>query len=281
MAQSRTRRPRGLRAFTMIEIAIAIGVIGFALVAIIGILPTGLNVQKDNREDTIINQDANFFMQAIRNGAVISNYPSFGELVPYAPSLDFLTNYVEGVEVTSVLNGAETVYDYTNRVGEGHPFFPLGGGLLGLLTTPHFLVGNLTTALSQNGFGQTNYVRAWVRGINGPATTQNGSNSVVAFRYIMDVQISPFVSFPTEVITSLTDASVSTNRLKNAQYLCHNLYEAQLTFHWPVLANGHPGPNHQTFRGLIAGHMITADPTAALYRYYVFQPHTFGTNVLQ
>src|SRR6266851_901121 len=55
-------------AFTMIEIAISLAVIGFALVAIIGILPTGMNVQKDNREETIIGHDASIFMNAIRNG---------------------------------------------------------------------------------------------------------------------------------------------------------------------------------------------------------------------
>src|SRR5205823_13848329 len=49
---------RAERAFTMIEIAISLAVIGFALVAIIGILPTGMNVQKENREETIIGQDA-------------------------------------------------------------------------------------------------------------------------------------------------------------------------------------------------------------------------------
>ena len=52
-------RADGLRtqAFTLVEVAIALAVIGFALVAIIGILPAGLNVQKENREETIINQE--------------------------------------------------------------------------------------------------------------------------------------------------------------------------------------------------------------------------------
>jgi hypothetical protein len=45
-------------AFTMVEIAISLAVIGFALVAIIGVLPRGLRVQRENREETIINQDA-------------------------------------------------------------------------------------------------------------------------------------------------------------------------------------------------------------------------------
>src|SRR5689334_7105753 len=54
--------------FTMLEIALCLAIIGFALVAIIGILPTGMQVQKENREDTIINQDAGYWMEAIRNG---------------------------------------------------------------------------------------------------------------------------------------------------------------------------------------------------------------------
>ena len=54
--------------FTMVEIAISIGVIAFALVAIIGILPTGLQTQRDNREDTIVNQDARVLLEAIKSG---------------------------------------------------------------------------------------------------------------------------------------------------------------------------------------------------------------------
>ena len=36
--------------FTMIELVMCLGIISFALVAIIGVLPVGINVQKDNRE---------------------------------------------------------------------------------------------------------------------------------------------------------------------------------------------------------------------------------------
>ena len=53
----------------MVEIAICLAIIGFALVAIIGVLPIGMNTQRDNREETIINQDATVFIEAIRNGA--------------------------------------------------------------------------------------------------------------------------------------------------------------------------------------------------------------------
>src|SRR6266567_858600 len=75
-------RRRGNEAFTMIEIAISLAIIGFALVAIIGILPTGLNAQRDNRQETIVNQDATVLMDAVRNGE---------------HGLDDLTNYVIGI----------------------------------------------------------------------------------------------------------------------------------------------------------------------------------------
>src|ERR1035441_7541279 len=69
-------------AFTMVEIAICLAIIGFALVAIIGVLPIGMNTQRDNREETLINQDATVFMEAIRNGS---------------RGLDDLTNYVYAI----------------------------------------------------------------------------------------------------------------------------------------------------------------------------------------
>jgi hypothetical protein len=89
---------------------------------------------------------------------------------------------------------------------------------------------------------------------------------------VMDVQISPFVSFPTNVIFGEPAWS---NRLASAQYLCHNLYDVELNFHWPVLANGDLGPNHQTFRSMVAGHMAFTNG------YYAFEPHSYSTNILQ
>ncbi len=65
----RASLPIRTAAFTMVEIAISLAIIGIALVAIIGVLPLGMNVQKDNREETIINQDATVLLEAIRSGA--------------------------------------------------------------------------------------------------------------------------------------------------------------------------------------------------------------------
>ena len=64
-----TARPLHREAgFTMVEIAISLGVIAFAIIAIIGILPTGLQGQRDNREETVINQDARLLIEAIKSG---------------------------------------------------------------------------------------------------------------------------------------------------------------------------------------------------------------------
>ncbi len=80
----------------MVEIALSLGVIAFALVAIIGVLPTGMKVQRDNREETIINQDAVYWIEAIRSGAKNQNrnlYTYIDMLVspsaPYAFSNDY------------------------------------------------------------------------------------------------------------------------------------------------------------------------------------------------
>src|SRR6202167_2126854 len=99
-ADAKEMRRQGELGFTMIEIATAIGVIGFALVAIIGILPAGMNVQKDNSEDTLIAQDAAYFMDAIRNGATVVRVSrNTLEVTNSARSLDYLTNYVQTIQI--------------------------------------------------------------------------------------------------------------------------------------------------------------------------------------
>ncbi|MGD0413301.1 MAG: hypothetical protein ABSC18_16540 [Verrucomicrobiota bacterium] len=151
-------------AFTMIEIAIALGIIGFALVAIIGILPAGLNAQRESHQDITIGQDGDFFLEAIRNGG-----PALGPGT--STSLDFLTNYVESITV-----GANTY----NQL-------PSGQVILGLLSTPS-TQGNVT---------------ARIRGLTGAATEQNGSNAATAFRYSMNVEIEPFPSVSTNSLDTI------------------------------------------------------------------------------
>src|SRR5687767_14156787 len=72
--------------FTLVEVALSLAIIGFALVAIIGVLPAGVTVQKENREETIINQDGRYLLEAIRSGS---------------RGIDDLTNYVEAIIITN------------------------------------------------------------------------------------------------------------------------------------------------------------------------------------
>jgi type II secretory pathway pseudopilin PulG len=132
---------RSESAFTMVEIAISLAVIAFALVAIIGVLPLGLDVQKENRQETIINQEAGFLMDAIRNGA---------------RGLSDLTNYVMGISNywtvynTNVPPGSPWILLRSNTDGYDRagsqvtsevvsPLFTLASGasnIVGLLSTP-------------------------------------------------------------------------------------------------------------------------------------------------
>jgi len=73
----------GQHAFTMVEVALSLAIIAFALAAILGVLPTGANMQRDNRENTIINQEGTFWLEAIRSGTT---------------NLDEMTNYVDQVQ---------------------------------------------------------------------------------------------------------------------------------------------------------------------------------------
>jgi Flp pilus assembly pilin Flp len=110
-----TPTPRSARrqGFTMVEIALCIGIIGFALVAIIGVLPTGIRVQQENREDTLINQDAQYLVEAIRSGVT-------------GTFSNDLTNRVDEIR-----------FGTTNHVlGNGPDQFSSGFEIVGILSRP-------------------------------------------------------------------------------------------------------------------------------------------------
>jgi len=70
LAASRVRRDG---AFTLVEIAIALAVMAFAILAVIGILQIGFRVQADTRNENNINLDGNYLLEAIRYGAEGTN----------------------------------------------------------------------------------------------------------------------------------------------------------------------------------------------------------------
>jgi type II secretory pathway pseudopilin PulG len=189
----------------MVEIAICLAIIGIALVAIIGVLPAGLNVQKDNREETLIDQDATVFIENIRNGT---------------GGLDDLTNYVlaitnywtyyppNGGAPESGVNG----YTYGNSsVPALYPTPPPisasrgtwltnGINIIGLLSTPEYIdqvegfpIPNLVEG------GISNYVVAYVRSLSGPAVEKPPQNNDIilnsSFTYKIICQNVPVATY--------------------------------------------------------------------------------------
>jgi len=80
---------RPASGFTLVEIAIAVAVIAFALVAVVGLLPLGMETQRDNRQETIINHDGTYLLEAIRGGTArlddLAELPRFVDSVNGLP----------------------------------------------------------------------------------------------------------------------------------------------------------------------------------------------------
>ena len=56
-----------VRAFTISEVTLAVGIIAFGLVAIFSILPFGLSAQRDNRDETLIRYEADYWFSVIQS----------------------------------------------------------------------------------------------------------------------------------------------------------------------------------------------------------------------
>jgi type II secretory pathway pseudopilin PulG len=304
-ADAKEMRRQGERAFTMVEIAIAIGVIGFALVAIIGILPTGMNVQKDNREDTVISQDAPYFLDAIRNGLPVTNIggSTYQLYEPSGQGLDFLTNYVQSIVINYYSNGV-IIYTTNFPNSSSANLSTLNGEeIIGLLSTPQ--VNYAQTNFASNYFD----VFAYVRALSGPASMQqyagNATNSVnlnstMAFTYKMEVMVTPYNSFAPDTTNYInylenTDSNqwiIRSNRWMEATLptngtpagmgtLGYNLFDVRLRFSWPVNMSGTNvlsiGPGRQTYRTLVASQILQTTTTNGVAAWF-FQPQqTFAT----
>ncbi len=268
-------------AFTMVEIAISLAIIGIALVAIIGVLPIGLRTQRDNREETVINQDATVFIEAIRNG-------QFG--------LNDLTNYVYAItnywvwynpDGTPNRNG---VNGYTYTAASATPPYPTapfpissGTNIIGLLSTPEYVFldknGNGNFVPTNNLFsgGISNHVVAYVRSLSGPAEEKPPQNNDIvvgdAFAYRILCVNAP-VAMDTNMFT-LTAFQPNQPRYNAA--LAASLHELRLTFLWPQLPNGALGAGHLTFRTMVAG-QVSQIFTNNQWLYF-YQPNSF-TNVV-
>jgi len=261
-------------AFTMIEIAISLAIIGFALVAIIGILPAAMSVQKDNRQETIINQDETLFMNAIRNGD-----RGLDDLTNYVTAI---TNYARSYNQRGAVVSQDT-WGYTPLVsthngGLTSPQLQITNGwrIVGLLSTPKLI-------FSPGGF-TSNHVVAFVRSLSGPASEKYPQNDPTVQDLALNYRLTPEVlgyginTFYTNsnYIPPLPppgpDRIAYTNYLRFVLTYATNVHDVRLTFRWPLKPNGDPGLGRQLYRTLVTG-PLTNDPPASPF--YFFQPHNF------
>ncbi len=231
----------------MVEIAISLGVIAIALVAILGILPTGVRVQRDNREDTILNQEGEIWLEAIRSGS---------------RGLDYLTNYVDMITLRSSKPNATVVFlspgfQYTLPPGATPgPMLTNGQQIVGLLTTPKYIPDPDANTII------TNRVTALVRAITGSALEKSKSARDMAFAYQLTPEMVPMNVYPPALTNftasglSLTNVLIRSNLWRLARNEAQNFYELRLTLQGPVIPKGRNYDvlgTPKTFRNLVGG----------------------------
>jgi type II secretory pathway pseudopilin PulG len=285
LLNTRYSRSAAPRAFTIIEIALCLGIIGFALVAIIAVLPRGLDVQKRNREETIIGQDASVWMNAIRNGARGDD-----DLTNYVLCItNFWTKYDAKFNVIGTPN-----YDYYTPSNSGvtsitpQPTFLLTNGahIVGLLTMPKWThpedVGSSANPidLADPPFDppyQSNYVVVYSRAFSGAAVDKAPqTNSTIlgdAFIYRMIVENFPYSPVDTNAFClecaatnglSSDEMAARTNLLRTVWMLRTNSSDFRLRFRWPVLPNGQiPSYGLATFRSMASGPLLLTNDSVS------------------
>lgn len=244
----------------MIEIALCLAIIGVALVAIIGVLPIGMNVQKDNREETIVNQDATLLMDAIRTGA---------------QGLNDLTNYVYEISNSWVLFNPDgsvkrnnyNVYTYTKATVDGSPtaYMALtnGANIVGLLSTPEFTdingypINNASGVVTPPGSVPTqvqyysNHIVAFVHSISGSAVEKPPQDNALMQQDSFGYRLIS-VNAPLAADTNDPAFNPAVTNAFNWQ-LAANLHEIRLRFSYPLQPNGSLGAGDHNFRSLIGG----------------------------
>ena len=297
------------RAFTLIEIALCLAIIGFALLAVMIVLPYGMNTQRDNREETIIGQDANVLLETIRNGS---------------RGADDLTNYVfaitnywtaynaNGSVVKTSHNGYTFKEASVDGISRDYMRLTNGANIVGHMSNPELTDLNGVQIPSLQPFGGiSNHILAYVRSLSGPAAekpTQKNSIMVEdSFSYriycvngaiMLDTNffqplwLKQVYSKDAEVFYNFNYWRATANTLDTDipgvfsgvpnPWVKVPFYpfeaaarqrDMRLTFLWPLLPNGKTGNGRQTFRAMPAGGLVS-DPNH--FNLYFYQPQNFA-----
>ncbi len=250
------------RAFTMLEIAISIAVVAFALVAIIGVLPTGLRSQQETREQTIVNQDGPYFLEMIRNGA---------------HGFDHLTNFVEWIQISNRIGSV--VYTNPNfplslppgKIGDRVGSIDSGEIILLALSTPKYIGNGKNVA--------TNTVSAYVHSLSGAAVEKGRASRDLGFGYLLTSEVIPFASdeftltfFAPDTIRFTTNNNSPSNlersnRWLQAQQMAGvyydptnaNFFEVRLSCRWPLRPDFTTGRQRQVYRTSVCSTVTNVD----------------------
>jgi hypothetical protein len=266
----------------MVEIAICLAVVGFALVAIMRVLPIGMHVQQNNREETIINQDASVILESIRNGV-----RSGGDLTNYIYAI---TNYwTLFSSPNNIVSQGTNGYAYTGSFiyGEPAPRFMLTNNarIIGLLSTPEFLCANGFTptnnlfspgGVAGNG-GYSNHIYAYVRSLSGPAVEKPPQDNPTlledSFSYRILCVNAPVATDTNQFGQHYFGQANEPDQQIFDRELSANLHELRLTFAWPLLPNGAVSSGMGTLPPMTQRTMVAGGITVTntqMYGQYLF-----------
>ena len=258
-------------AFTMVEIAICLAIIGIALVGIIGILPYGMNTQRDTREETLINQDVTMLLPAITQGM---------------RGVDDLTNYVyaitnywglyqtDGKLAGSGKNGYLINGAFVQDAFYSPVWLTNGMNIVGVLSTPEF-VNKLTGAAypnvqSGNGFETySNHIVAYVHGLSGLASEKPPQDN--------SLMVNDAFTYRLLVVNAPVALDTNTYNTADNQQLWKNERELRLTFLSPEQPNGTVGNNRLTYRATVAGVLAPTTNVNGQVLYF-YGPQFFNAN---
>jgi hypothetical protein len=236
---------RGRSAFTLIEIALALAVIGFALAAIVGVLPFGMDAQRDNRQKTIIASEAGVWMNAIRNGN-----DGLNNLTNYVIAV---SNYVQAVDMRNNNPvGAPRTEFFANPVFIEQPnIVPVN--IIGVVSIPKYRPCEDTNVQGYMFIETNTQVNVYCRAMSGsamdasPQCDDTLKDSTFSYRLTVEIVSTPALA---------------------------NNHDLRLTFRWPVRPTGEAGPGRAVFRTQVSGRLdgSTVQTRAGSVREYFFEP---------
>lgn len=259
--------------FTMVEIALSIAIVALGMVAIMGVLPTGMTVEKDNREDILINQEGQYWLEAVKSGA---------------RGMQDLTNYVEQIIMSNVVAKAPALTLVNNKVTPLQPEW-----IVGLLSTPKWVI--------TNGVPMARKFTAITKALTGPAAEKGALTNEFSFRYAVEVAITQPVGPLDEIangapfgkqylpeyfdrlsVTNLVEREQREQLLAYAQTMAVNLQEVKVTLRWPIMERGTnlvAGNRKKVFRTQISGTLEALPdvklPNGAEVPLYYIKPNAY------